>query len=806
MRKIELYTSHLGEEVVRYIERSSTIYILTSFIMRSGVRLLQSALQQAAERGADIKICTGDYLYITQPEGLEGLLGIHSNLEVRIFQSEGVSFHPKAYIFAEEKEGMLFVGSSNLSKSALRNGVEWSLGMNRGAEEATFEKAVEEFMRLHNHDNTVSLNEETLKSYKQKYSAYHQKHPNLVRNWTDAEEQNLMLPSVEKEKEPEFVVEPSRSYDEIQPRFAQIGALRELEVALEEGFDKSLVIMATGLGKTYLTAFFGKRFQRILFVAHREEILYQAQQSFQNVHREKTTGIYNGRVKERDVDFLFASIYTLNQKRHLQQFAPDQFDLIVIDEFHHAAANSYKNVLAYFNPQFLLGITATPYRNDNRDIFALCDGKVAYQIDFLEAIQHQWLAPFHYYGVYDDTDYSQIRWIGTQYDQEELTAAQIREELFEKTLEAWRKHRQSRTLVFCSSIRQAQALSTFFNHSGHKTVALHSGPSSPSRAKAIQQLKDSEIEAIFTVDLFNEGVDIPSVDTLLFVRPTESLTVFTQQVGRGLRLNAGKEYCVIIDLIGNYRNADVKMSLFQLPSDKPNVRQDIKNPIVPEGCVLDFELAAVSLLEEMALKKAPRKEQLRDNYFKVKQDLGRRPTYTEVYQDGFIDKYDMYRQEFKSYIGFLHWIDELDEKEKVAFKLYEKWLREVESTGMAKSYKMVLLHAMLERGLNKWFLPITSREAAPYFHQYYMEKKYRRDKDFSDSKTKKLWEYDEEKVGKLIADMPMAKLSGSSNGLVLFEDNTLRLGFDVLPEYQGILWNWTKEICEYRLRYYFFWR
>lgn len=170
--------------------------------MRSGVRLLQSALQQAAERGANIKICTGDYLYITQPEGLEELLGIHPSIEVRLFQSEGVSFHPKAYIFADEKEGMPFVGSSNLSKSALRNGAEWNLGMNRLVEEATFEKAVEEFMKLHNHDNTVSLNEETLKSYRQKYSAHHQKHPNLVRNWTEVEEQNVMLPSADCKLKP----------------------------------------------------------------------------------------------------------------------------------------------------------------------------------------------------------------------------------------------------------------------------------------------------------------------------------------------------------------------------------------------------------------------------------------------------------------------------------------------------------------------------------------------------------------------------------------------------------------------------
>ncbi|MCP8970844.1 DEAD/DEAH box helicase family protein [Ectobacillus ponti] len=806
MRKVELYTGHLGSEITSRIERSSTIFILTSFIMKSGVRLLREALRQAADRDADIKICTGDYLYITQPDALEELIHIHPKIEVRMFRSGGESFHPKAYIFEDGDGGMLFVGSSNLSKSALRNGVEWNLGMQKETEIDTFEQAINEFMKLHNHEQTISVNTETLKLYRGNYDGYHQKHPNLVRNWTEAEEQNLMLPQGKSKTLPDKVADSSVSYGEIQPRFAQVGALEELEKTVEEGFDKSLIIMATGLGKTYLAAFFARRFRRVLFVAHREEILYQAQKSFRNVHPSKKTGIYNGKVKERDVDFLFASIYTLNQKRHLQQFSPNQFDLIVIDEFHHAAANSYRNVLSYFQPQFLLGITATPDRNDNRDIYALCNNRVAYRIDFLEAIQHQWLSPFHYYGVYDDTDYSQIRWLGTQYDEEQLTAVQLRDELFEKTLQAWREHKQTRTLVFCSSIRQARALSEFFNLNGHRTVALHSGPEALPRSQAIRQLRDGEMEAIFTVDLFNEGVDIPSVDTLLFVRPTESLTVFTQQVGRGLRLHDGKEYCVIIDLIGNYRNADVKMSLFQVQGDQAAAKRSVNKPIVPEGCMVDFELAAVNLLDEMARKRAPRREQLLDNYFTVKQDLGRRPAYVEVYQNGKLDQYGMYRQEFKSYVGFLHWAGELSEREQEAFKLYENWLLEVEGTTMTRSYKMVVLQAMLERGADKWFLPITPQEAAPYFHQYYVEKKYRRDKDFSSKNTKAMWEYNERKVSALIAEMPMSKLSGSSKGLVVFEDNMLRLGFDVLPEYREIVWEWTKEICEYRLQYYFFWR
>ncbi|UOY94599.1 DEAD/DEAH box helicase family protein [Ectobacillus sp. JY-23] len=783
------------------MRRSSTIYILTSFVMKSGVAVLREALLEAAERGADIKICTGDYLYITQPDALSDLLSIHESIEVKLFQSGGVSFHPKSYILDAGDGGVLFVGSSNLSRSALQHGVEWNLAMQKSVEPSTFDEAIEEFSKLFHHENTVVVNTETVRLYREQYDAYHAKQGDFVRSWTEAEELDFMLPA-EQQPTQEMVTDHRLPYA-ISPRFAQVEALQELETALEEGYDKALVVMATGLGKTYLAAFFARHFRRVLFVAHREEILYQAQQSFHNVHHEKTTGIYCGRVKEPDADFVFASVATLNQKRHLMQFDPQAFDLVVIDEFHHAAASSYQSILRHFEPRFLLGITATPYRNDNRDIFALCDGKVAYKIDFIEAIQQKWLAPFHYYGVYDDTDYTKIRWVGTKYDQDELAAAQNRRELYEKTLEAWRKHKQTRTIVFCSSVRQAEALNAFFQENGHKTIALHANTKDISRPDAIRQLGDGELEAIFTVDLFNEGTDIPAVDTLLFVRPTESLTVFTQQVGRGLRLHEGKDYCVIIDLIGNYRNADVKMSLFQvdMPSQKG---QHPAETVVPDGCEIHFETQAIDLLAEMAKKKMPRRELLRDNYFTVKTDLGRRPSYLELYQHGAV-AYEMYRQEFKSYVGFLEWAEELTLEEREAFELYRPWLEEIEKTGMTKSYKMVVLSAMLERGPERWFAPTTPEEVAPYFHQYYMSKKYRKDKDFSSTNTKKMWDYNEKQVSKLIADMPMSKFS-TNKDLISFTNNELRLHFNLLPEHRELLWRWTKEIAEYRLHYYFFHR
>lgn len=602
MSKVELIQRNLIEKIQEHIETSSTIYILTSFVMKSGVRLLKETLKKAAERGADIKICAGDYLFVTQPEALRELISIHPDIEVRLWRSRGVSFHPKAYLFENTTSGYFIVGSSNLSKSALTEGIEWNIGLDKSVDENVFAESMEEFLKLFYADETVQVNEETLKDYEKQYHDYHQRHPNLARTWAEAEEVELMLPLDKaeteiNERDHDVIYDPATvTYETIRPRFAQVEALERLEATYEEGYDKAMVVMATGLGKTYLAAFFARRFQKVLFIAHREEILRQAKRSFQRVIPNETFGIYDRNKKDKDADIIFASIFTLSMKKHLKAFSKDAFDLIIIDEFHHAAARSYQRVLDYFEPKFLLGITATPDRNDNKDVYAICDGNVAYKIDFIEAVQRGWLAPFRYYGVYDDTDYSKIKWLGNRYDEAELLQVQLREEMADKILKAWEKYKKTRTLVFCSSIKQADFLSNYFRKRNYRTVSLHSKQTDIPRDRAIAMLEKGELDAIFTVDLFNEGVDIPSVDTLLFVRPTESLTVFTQQVGRGLRLYEGKDYCVIIDLIGNYRNADVKLALFDTERGEGKKKKASLIPTVPENCSIHLDVRAINLL------------------------------------------------------------------------------------------------------------------------------------------------------------------------------------------------------------------
>lgn len=803
MSKVKLITEFLVTDITRAIKESATIYIMTSFVMNSGVKLLEKSLKEALDRGAEVNVLAGDYLYVTQPEALKQLIAIDERINVRLWMSNGTSFHPKAYLFqGDEGEGTLIVGSSNLSASALTKGVEWNIAMDAEVAPEMFEEAITEFLKLYHHEQTMSVNIESISVYETAYEKAHQNIPELYHNWTTAEEKEIMFAEVEKE-DSHIIFDASETYDVITPRKAQAEALESLETTIEEEYEKAMVVMATGLGKTYLAAFFARQFKRVLFIAHREEILYQTQASFQKILVDRSFGIYSGKEKIADADCIFASIFTLANKKHLEKFEPETFDLIVIDEFHHAAASTYQKAIQYFKPKFLLGITATPDRMDGKDIFAICDGNVAYQLHFLEAIQRGWLAPFHYYGVYDDTNYQELTWLGTRYAEEELLQVQLKQEMAEKIYVAWKEHKQTRTIGFCSSIKQAIFLENYFKSKGVRAVSLHSKAVNLNRRDAIKQLDQGELEIIFTVDLFNEGVDIPSVDTLLFVRPTESLTVFTQQVGRGLRLFDGKDNCVIIDLIGNYRNADVKLRLFDTRSEKE--KKQTATPFMPEVpgvCALDFDIQVVDLLAEMYRKRQPRKENLRLAYEELKMELGRRPTYLEMHRFGNANAAE-FKQDFKSYVGFLYWADELNQQEQEVFKRYENWLIEVERTTMTKSYKMVVLDFMLSRGVEGWNKAITPEEAAYHFHDYLTSKEYRRKIDFVSGNTQKLIDYDEKAVAKLIATMPMTKWSGSSKELVTFKDNSFKLEFDVVEGDKEILWEMTRQVCEYRLGVYF---
>ncbi|KIL43447.1 DNA helicase [Jeotgalibacillus alimentarius] len=786
-------------ELNHHIDEAEEIYILAAFIMESGVKKILPSLRKASERGADIRILTGDYLCITQPKALRLLITELPQAEVRLWQNDGRSFHPKAYLFRFTSGGHVVVGSSNLSASALSGGVEWSLSA-ASDQEQLFEQSAEAFMKLFQHDCTIPVNAISIEMYEKEFEAFHSV-KEVHKVWNDSEEEAVMFGEPEDQEEAVTVME-APALGEISPREAQEQALAALEETRELGYDKAMIVMATGLGKTYLAAFFARQFKRVLFVAHREEILRQAKASFEHVSHEWNTGLLTGTEKQLNEDIIFASVATLSRKHYLDQYDPKAFDLIVVDEFHHAAAVSYQKIINHFTPSFLLGITATPDRNDGKDVFAICDGNEAYNMNFWKAIQNQWLAPFHYYGVYDETDYSKIRWLSSGYDQEQLEQVQLREEMAEKIYAAWNRHRQTRTIAFCSSIRQAEFLADYFSKRGRNVAALHS-KGHYSRHKAIKELHEGVLDVIFTVDLFNEGVDIPPVDTLLFVRPTESLTVFTQQLGRGLRLFAGKSHCTVIDLIGNYRNADVKLKVFaQNPSD---FERDNKNvvPEVPLGCEVQLETQIIDLVKEMGKNRLQVRDRLILELEELILDIGRRPTYLQFHRMASIPSIFIKRS-FGSYVNLLKSAGQLTADEEQVADLYKDWFIEAEKTSMVKSYKMVVLFAMLQRGPENWYRKITADEIAFEFHHYLTEKKYRKVIDFSDKKGKSLWEFNEKKVAKLLKDMPLSKWSGSSGGLVKFEND--EFWFDIpepSTEMHQDLYDLTKQICEYRLEEYF---
>ena len=784
---MKLITANLVHELQQLSNEAVGVSWITAFAMKSGVKLMLPTLQRVHNKGTDIQLLVGDYLSITQPDALQMLVDALPKAEIRLFKTHGQSFHPKAYLFRHEHTQHVIVGSSNLSKSALTTGVEWNL---HTVNAQTFEQAIDEFQKVFYAENTVPLNTFTIEQYRKIYDEVNRTMP-LSKQWDDSEATNLMYGV---ETGADIIYEEREQLTVLEPRPAQKLALKALNETKNQGYDKAMVVMATGLGKTYLAAFFAKLFNRVLFVAHRDEILEQAKGAFTHVYPNKKAGFYNGVEKNLDADMTFASIYTLGQKQHLQKFNVTAFDLIVVDEFHHAAAPTYNRLIEYFKPNFLLGITATPDRLDNKDVYAICDGNVAFEIHFFEAIAHKWLSPFHYYGVKDEIDYSQIRWVGTHYDETQLVEQQLQQSVIRNIYGKWLQLKQTRTIGFCSSVKQATRLAEYFREQGVKAVALTGTNSRSERRLARQQLISGAVDIIFTVDLFNEGVDIPAVDTLLFIRPTESIAIFTQQIGRGLRIADNKEKCVIIDFIGNYRNADRKLKLLhpQLIEKGKLLTQPV-HTFEESGVVLNFDLEVIDLLKEIVRKGQTLKQQIIQAYENVKTELGHRPTYLELYlQSGYEDL--NVAKEFGSFVHLLEAAEELTVFERGAFEQAKSLIIEIEKTAMTKSYKMVLLRVMLERGSSNWYKPIEAKQVAQSFANYLAQPTNR----IIDS-----IDLNENKVITLLQNMPMTKWSGSSKGLASFEDKQFKFNVEIDAAYESVIYDWVYQICEFRLHRYF---
>jgi superfamily II DNA or RNA helicase len=483
------------------------------------------------------------------------------------------------------------------------------------------------------------------------------------------------------------------------PHSIQEEALEALKSSRLEGNRAGLVVLATGLGKTWLSAFDSVKSERVLFVAHREEILNQALNTFRRIRPEASLGLYKGGRHDRDSDVLFASIQTLGKQNHLRRFVPDQFDYIIVDEFHHAAAATYRRLIDYFDPNFLLGLTATPERTDGGDLLALCGENLVYRCDLIDGIERELLCPFAYYGIPDDIDFSNIPWRSGRFDPTHLEHAVATDKRAQNAFEQWKKHGNTRTLAFCVSQRHANFMSDYFRDRGVKAVAVHSGPESAPRFLSLKKLQAGEIQVVFAVDMFNEGVDVPMIDTVLMLRPTESKILWLQQFGRGLRVAADKARLVVIDYIGNHKTfLNVPTLLIpgfgNLPGEISRALAALRagELTLPEGCSIEYELKAIEILERLA-QPPPPGQQVIQWYRSFRELHGRRPTAAEAYHEGYEPK--KLKTQFGSWLNFVANEGELNESDLTAYRSNREFLDGLAVTPMTKSFKMVTLLGMI---------------------------------------------------------------------------------------------------------------
>ena len=795
-RRMQLYY-----QLIQSLKKADSVDIIVSFLMESGVKMLLEELDNALKRGAKIRILTGNYLGITQPSALYLLKKkLGSRVDMRFYNEKDRSFHPKSYIFHYRGYNDIYIGSSNISRSALTSGIEWNYRFSSVSDPKNYEKFYQVFEDLFEHHSIIIDNEE-LKRYSQNWHR-----PAVAK---DLERYEYSHQNEENESEDTKV---RLLYE---PRGAQIEALCALEDTRAEGAKRALVQAATGVGKTYLAAFDSKSYERVLFVAHREEILKQAAASFRNVRNSEDYGFFTGEEKSTDKSVIFASVATLGRSEYLSEkyFAPDYFQYLVIDEFHHAVNEQYQRIVKYFKPHFLLGLTATPERMDGRNIYELCDYNVPYEISLKDAINKGMLVPFHYYGIYDDTDYSGLHLIRGRYDEKELNETYIgnvhRHDLIYKY---YCKYGSKKALGFCCSRAHAEEMAKEFCERGIPSVAVYSnanGTYSEERGKAIEKLKSGEIRVIFSVDMFNEGVDITSVDMVMFLRPTESPIVFLQQLGRGLRRSKGKEYLNVLDFIGNYEKAGrVRFLLTGRTLEKNEYYNPADRSAFPDDCLIDFDMKLIDLFSEMDKKHLKIKDQIRNEYYRVKELLGRIPSRMDLFT--YMDD-DIYRvaithskdNPFKRYLDFRKELGELTEEENLLYSgIGREFINLIENTNMSKVYKMPVLMAFYNHGNVR--SQVSEEELLDSWKEFFSTGTNWKDLDRGITYEKYCSISDKEHIKKIL-QMPVHFLQESGKGFFVKKEGTaLALKEDLTDVIlQPAFGEQMKDVIEYRAMDYY---
>ena len=631
--------------LLQEMKTCETFIFSVAFITEGGLATLKTMLFDLQLKGIKGRILTSTFLNFNQPKMFKELLKLE-NVEVRLTGVKG--FHSKGYIFEHKEYSSLIVGSSNLTDSALKANYEWNVYLTSLEEGEIIHHFRNQFEDAWN--ESIPLTLEWINNYNLTYV----NQPFINHQTTNVLQVNT-----------QYLSNQLADSLAIQPNKMQVEALGQLRNLREKGANKGLIISATGTGKTYLSAFDVRNFapKKMLFIVHREQILKKALQDYRKIlgGHEDDYGILSGNTKQTNARYLFATVQTLSSTRHLQQFSKDDFDYILIDEVHRAGASSYQSIINYFEPEFLLGMTATPERTDNFNIFELFDYKVAYEIRLQAALEEEMLCPFHYFGV---TDYERD---GEIIDDTSSLQRLVSEERVQHILEKINYYGYSgkgvRGLIFCSSKQEAHELSKVLKTHHIRTVALTGDNKQSEREDAISKLERYELDYILTVDIFNEGIDIPFLNQIIMLRQTQSSIIFIQQLGRGLRKHDEKEYVTIIDFIGNYKNnylIPIALSGDQ-SMNKDNVRRRTVNTNYIQGVsTINFEeIAKKRIFDAIDNKKLKlsNMEFLKAPYYELKNRLGRVPKLIDFIKNNSIDPEVIFMNK-KNYFDFLTSINE----------------------------------------------------------------------------------------------------------------------------------------------------
>ena len=630
--------------IIQELRQCEEFCFFVAFITNSGVASLISVLEEL-EIGGKIKgkILTSQYQNFTEPTALQRLLKF-KNVELKIITDE--NYHGKGYIFKKQDRYSFIIGSSNLTQAALSTNNEWNIKLSSLENGLVMQNILKEFQ--HSFDNATVVDDRWIKEYEKLYQSIRQAERKFAEHLGVDENQVIPLK----------VVTPNKM---------QMEALDALEILHRDGKRKALLISATGTGKTYLSAFDAAKVmpKKLLFVVHRENIARAAMKSFQAIFKEsKTMGLLTGNSRDMDKDFVFATIQTLTKDKVLERLSPEHFDYIVIDEVHRSGAPTYQKILNHFEPEFLLGMSATPERTDGYDIFQHFDYNIAFEIRLNRALEENMLSPFHYYGVSDIEidgklidDYSEFN---------HLVSEERVNRILEKALFYGWDQGRVKGLVFCSRVEEARTLSKEFNLRGYSTVYLDGSTSEDARETAIRRLEQAEpldhLDYIFTVDIFNEGIDIPSVNQVIMLRPTQSAIIFVQQLGRGLRKLWNKEYLTVIDFIGNYaNNYMVPIALYGDRSyNKDTIRKLINNgsSVIPGCSTINFDLITKErIFKSIDATNLSQKKDLKKDYELLKFELGKVPLMSDFLEHGSREPFT-FVEKYNSYYGFLRAIGE----------------------------------------------------------------------------------------------------------------------------------------------------